>query len=64
MLFRSHEDASLAQILGPSFVREDVPNVIETLIDTYRSRRSDGEVFIDTYRRIGIKPFKEAVYPQ
>tara|TARA_Y100001934_G_scaffold53143_1_gene65020 strand:- start:3823 stop:5307 length:1485 start_codon:yes stop_codon:yes gene_type:complete len=59
-----HEDASLAQILGPSFAREDVPNVIETLIDTYRSRRSDGERFIDTYRRIGIKPFKEAVYPQ
>ena len=41
-----------------------VANVIETLIDTYRSRRSDGERFIDTYRRIGIKPFKEAVYPQ
>ena len=59
-----HEDASLAQILGPSFAREDVPNVIETLIDTYRSRRNDGERFIDTYRRIGIKPFKEAVYPQ
>ena len=59
-----HEDASLAQILGPSFARADVPDVISSLVDTFRANRDEGERFIDTYRRIGIQPFKEAVYPK
>ena len=59
-----HEDASLAQILGPSFARADVPDVISSLVDTFRTNRDEGERFIDTYRRIGIQPFKEAVYPK
>ncbi len=56
------EDASLASILGPSFSREDVPNVIQTLVDVHLDKREEGERFIDTYRRIGMEPYKTAVY--
>ena len=54
--------ASLGKILGPSFSREAVPGVIDTLLKVYVSERSDDETFLDTYRRIGLKPFKERVY--
>jgi sulfite reductase (NADPH) hemoprotein beta-component len=39
-----------------------VVDTVETLIATYRAHRQDGERFIDTYRRLGAAPFKEAVY--
>ncbi|WP_254274710.1 nitrite/sulfite reductase [Halomonas sp. 3H] len=54
--------ASLGKILGPSFSREKVPDVIDRLLQVYVGERSDGETFLDTYRRIGLKPFKERVY--
>ncbi len=54
--------ASLGKILGPSFSRDKVPEVIDTLLKVYVGERSDGETFLDTYRRIGLKPFKERVY--
>ncbi len=56
------DEASLGKILGPSFSREKVPDVIDTLLQVYVGERSDGETFLDTYRRIGLKPFKERVY--
>ena len=55
-------DASLGKILGPSFAQDDMPNVIEKLIDVYVEKRTEDERFIDTYQRIGIEPFKERVY--
>ena len=55
-------DASLAQILGPSFAQDDMPDVISKLIDVYVEQRTEDERFIDTYQRIGIDPFKERVY--
>jgi sulfite reductase (NADPH) hemoprotein beta-component len=55
-------DASLGQILGPSFAQEEMPNVISKVIDVYVENRSEDERFIDTFRRIGIAPFKERVY--
>ncbi len=55
-------DASLGKILGPSFAQDDMPNVIEKLIDVYIEKRTEDERFIDTYQRIGIDPFKERVY--
>jgi len=55
-------DASLGQILGPSFAQEVMPDVIEKLIDVYVEKRTEDERFIDTFRRIGIEPFKERVY--
>ncbi len=58
----SGRDASLGQILGPSFAQDVMPDVIEKLIDVYVERRTEDEQFLDTYRRIGIDPFKERVY--
>jgi len=56
-------DASLAQILGPSFAQDDMADVIERLIAVYIEQRTDdSERFLDTFRRIGIAPFKERVY--
>ncbi|MBZ9538124.1 MULTISPECIES: nitrite/sulfite reductase [Modicisalibacter] len=54
--------SSLGKILGPSFYREDVPAVIDKLLQVYVGERTPEETFLDTYRRIGIKPFKERVY--
>ncbi|XQU07258.1 nitrite/sulfite reductase [Halomonas sp. LY9] len=58
----STDDASLGKILGPSFFREDVPGVVEKVLEVYVAERHEEERFLDTYRRIGLKPFKERVY--
>ncbi|MCP1317768.1 nitrite/sulfite reductase [Vreelandella lionensis] len=60
----STDDASLGKILGPSFFREDVPGVVEKVLEVYVAERHEDERFLDTYRRIGLKPFKERVYAQ
>src|SRR5690606_25423589 len=55
--------ASIGKIIGPSFSREEVPDVIENLVQTYLSiRDSEDERFIDVVERVGIAPFKERVY--
>ncbi len=56
------KDTSLGKILGPSFKQEDMPAVMEKILDTYLQLRRDEECFLDTYRRVGIDPFKESVY--
>ncbi len=48
------------KVIGPSFSAHEVPDVIEALLDTYRTQRQDGENFIDTLRRVGTEPFKQA----
>ncbi len=58
------KDASLGKILGPSFEQEAMPGVIEKLLEAYVELRTDEERFLDTYRRVGIDPFKERVYAQ
>lgn len=58
----SGHDASIGKILGPSFAQEEISSVIQKLMDVYVNNRSEEERFIDTYRRIGITPFKEAAY--
>ncbi|PTU73435.1 nitrite/sulfite reductase [Pseudomonas mangrovi] len=55
-------NASLGQILGPSFAQDAMPDVIEKIIAVYVERRSEDEQFLDTFRRIGLDPFKERVY--
>jgi sulfite reductase (NADPH) hemoprotein beta-component len=57
--------AAIGKIIGPSFARDEVPDVVETLIKTYLSLRSaDQERFVDVVRRTGLQPFKEAVYAE
>ena len=55
-------DASLGDVLGPSFSAIEMPSVIQKIVDVYLTNRTDEELFIDTYRRIGAAPFKEKVY--
>ena len=58
----ANHDASIGDILGPSFAADAVPDVIEEILNTYLDLRTEGERFIDTYRRVGIQPFKERAY--
>ncbi|HEY3798802.1 MAG TPA: nitrite/sulfite reductase [Caulobacteraceae bacterium] len=55
-------DASLGQILGPALPADKVADAVEHLVDVYMRQRQDGERFLDTFRRTGMAPFKEAVY--
>jgi sulfite reductase (NADPH) hemoprotein beta-component len=55
--------AAIGRIIGPSFARDEVPGVVETLIHTYlRLRDSEEERFVDVVSRVGIEPFKNDVY--
>lgn len=56
--------ASLGKILGPSFARERMPEIIRTILDVYVEQRNEGESFIEAYRRVGMDPFKKKVYPE
>nr|TFG52072.1 MAG: nitrite/sulfite reductase [Hyphomicrobiales bacterium] len=56
------EDASLGEILGPGFDSEGIIEAVENVIGTYTAMRTEGERFLDTYRRIGTKPFKDRLY--
>lgn len=58
----SDENASLGDRLGRALPQREVPVAVETIVDTYLAIRLEDERFLDTYRRVGIKPFKEAVY--
>jgi sulfite reductase (NADPH) hemoprotein beta-component len=55
-------DAAIGEILGPSFSQEDMPAIIEKILDVYVENRRVGESFLDTYRRVGIDTFKERAY--
>lgn len=55
-------NTQLGQVLGPSFAQHEIPDVIEKIIKVYLEYRYSDELFISTYQRIGIEPFKERVY--
>jgi sulfite reductase (NADPH) hemoprotein beta-component len=55
-------DASIGKVIGPSFYADEIPDVITNVINTYVAQRNGEEPFIETYRRIGVTPFKEAAY--
>jgi len=57
-------DASLGSVIGPSFSAEEMPSVVQKLIDVYVQERTPEERFIDTARRIGMDPFKAHVYAE
>jgi len=56
------EDASLGRITGPGFDEDGIVDAVERTVEKYRELRTDGERFLDTYRRVGFDPFKEAIY--
>ena len=53
---------TIGKVIGPSFYAEEVPQVIEALINVYIEQRTPSERFIDTFQRIGVVPFKERAY--
>ena len=55
-------DAAIGQIVGPSFSYDTVVDAVETIVRTYLGQRQSDERFIDTFRRVGLAPFKEALY--
>jgi sulfite reductase (NADPH) hemoprotein beta-component len=56
-------EAALGRVIGPSFARADVPDVVEKLIEYYLEHRdSPEERFIDVVQRLGVEPFKKQVY--
>ncbi len=58
----SDQHASLGDRLGPGLPQAEVPAAIRKIVDTYLVMREQNERFLDTYRRVGIEPFKSAVY--
>jgi Sulfite reductase, beta subunit (hemoprotein) len=56
------EDVSLGQITGPGFDENGIVDAVEKATNVYLANRQDGERFVDTFRRIGMAPFKEALY--
>jgi len=55
-------DASLGAVIGPSVAKADVPETLARLLAVYVEQRLPDERFLDTVRRLGVKPFKERVY--
>jgi sulfite reductase (NADPH) hemoprotein beta-component len=53
---------ALGEVIGPSVPQVEVASTIERIVEVYRAEREDGERFIETFRRIGVKPFKERAY--
>jgi sulfite reductase (NADPH) hemoprotein beta-component len=54
--------ASIGKVIGPSFCANEIPDVMTSLINAYVEQRTGDESFIETYRRLGVTPFKEAAY--
>ena len=56
-------DCSIGEIIGPGFAADKIVDAVENLVETYlRLRSADSERFLDTYRRVGMAPFQEALY--
>ena len=53
---------ALGDVMGPSVRQAEVAATIERIVEVYRAEREDSERFIETYQRIGMKPFKERAY--
>lgn len=58
----SDETAAIGKITGAAFTGAQTVDAIETIVTTYIDLRETGERFLDTYRRVGIEPFKERLY--
>jgi len=53
--------AAIGEIVGPGVSADQVPDVIEHLVDFYLAERAEGETFIETWRRIGHARFRDAL---
>ncbi|RCL03620.1 MAG: sulfite reductase (NADPH) hemoprotein beta-component [Candidatus Tokpelaia sp. JSC161] len=53
---------AIGEITGPGFPADEIVNAVERVINTYVLLRKTNERFIDTYRRVGMIPFRHALY--
>jgi sulfite reductase (NADPH) hemoprotein beta-component len=58
------ENASIGDVVGPAFSSDDVVDAVEAIVEIYIEKRQPGEIFLETYRRIGQEPFKTRLYPE
>ncbi|MGE0384520.1 MAG: nitrite/sulfite reductase [Gammaproteobacteria bacterium] len=58
----SSTDAALGDRLGPAVAKADVADAVGRLLEVYIDQRREEERFLDTYRRIGVEPFRKRVY--
>lgn len=58
------DHAALGKVIGPSFARDEMPDVIERLLEVYVAERRPDERFVDTVHRVGLEPFRERVYAE
>jgi sulfite reductase (NADPH) hemoprotein beta-component len=54
---------AIGTVIGRSFAATEVPGVVATILDIYLALRDADERFVDTLARVGIEPFRAAVYP-
>ncbi|NML28015.1 nitrite/sulfite reductase [Zoogloea dura] len=59
---REGNRAALGRVIGPSFAAQQIPGVIQRLLEVYVALRHEGEIFIDAVERLGLEPFKARVY--
>jgi sulfite reductase (NADPH) hemoprotein beta-component len=58
----SENDVTLGDILGPSVPKTEVANTLERILQVYVESREAGERFLDTFRRLGLEPFRTRAY--
>ncbi len=57
-------EAALGARLGPAVAKDKVGDAVSDILEVYREQRSDDERLLDTFRRVGVDPFKERVYAE
>lgn len=59
------ENAAIGERAGPGFSADEIIPAIERLVMAYLDLRTErSETFLETYRRLGLAPFKAALYPE
>ncbi len=56
--------AELGTRMGPAIAKDNVGKAVRDILDVYRDSREGEERLLDTFRRVGIEPFKERVYAE
>ncbi len=58
----SENNAAIGKRLGPAVAKNQITQAVCQILDVYIKQRQDDEIFLDTVHRIGVTPFKAAVY--
>ncbi|HVV63876.1 MAG TPA: nitrite/sulfite reductase [Rhizomicrobium sp.] len=58
------EDAAIGEIMGPAFAKDEIVDAVERVVGAYLDLRAPGERFLDTWRRVGMTPFRNVAYGQ